>query len=332
MIIKHNVQLQPFNSFRTKALAKIFCEPQSAEELSEIINAFPNERKLILGKGFNLFFTEDFNGLVIKPAMHGIHILRENDRFVEIEAGAAEEWDHFVKYCVDNGYAGIENLSLIPGSVGACPVQNIGAYGTEAMDTIAGVKAVDLRTGGCAAFSNEECGFGYRDSIFKRTALYAITSVVFRLEKSFQYREKYIDLHRELESIPSPTLAQVRDAVIRIRNRKLPDYNLLPNAGSFFKNPVLTEEEKEQLLLKLPDAPVYTTNEGQFKTSAAFLIDKTGYKGKRRGMAGVYADHSLIIVNYGTENGREIVDFMQEVQHEVRQRFGIMLTPEVRIY
>jgi UDP-N-acetylmuramate dehydrogenase len=331
MIIKHNVQLQPFNSFRTKASAKMFCEPQSAEELSEIIRAFPGERKLILGKGFNLLFTEDFDGLVIRPAMQGVRVLRDDDRFVEIEAAAAEEWDHFVKYCVDSGYAGVENLSLIPGSVGACPVQNIGAYGTEATEVIAGVKAVDLRTGGLATFSREGCGFGYRDSIFKRTALYAITSVVFRLEKSFQYREKYIDLHRELEGIPSPTLSQVRDAVIRIRSRKLPDYNLLPNAGSFFKNPVLTEEGKDELLMKLPDAPVYATKEGLFKTSAAFLIDSAGYRGKRRGMAGIYAGHSLIIVNYGTDNGREITDFMQEVQHEVRQRFGITLAPEVHI-
>lgn len=332
MIIKYNVQLQPHNSFRTKALARIFCEPQSAEELSEIINAFPDERKLILGAGFNLFFTKDFDGLVIKPAIKGVHILSENDRFVEIEAGAAEDWDRFVKYCVDNGYAGVENLSLIPGSVGASPVQNIGAYGTEAMDVIAKVKTVELRTGNNKAFSNEECGFGYRNSIFKRTGLYAITSVVFRLEKSFHYKEKYIDLSRELEGIPSPTLAQVRNAIISIRNRKLPDYTLLPNAGSFFGNPVLTETEKDQLQLKLPDAPIYNVGEGQFKTSAAFLIDKAGYKGKRHGMVGVYQRHSLIIVNYGTENGREITDFMHKIQQEVQQRFGIMLEPEVRIY
>ncbi|MDR2816528.1 MAG: UDP-N-acetylmuramate dehydrogenase [Proteiniphilum sp.] len=332
MIIKYNVQLQPHNSFRTKALARIFCEPQSAEELSEIINAFPDERKLILGAGFNLFFTKDFDGLVIKPAIKGVHILSENDRFVEIEAGAAEDWDRFVKYCVDNGYAGVENLSLIPGSVGASPVQNIGAYGTEAMDVIAKVKTVELRTGNNKAFSNEECGFGYRNSIFKRTGLYAITSVVFRLEKSFHYKEKYIDLSRELEGIPSPTLAQVRNAIISIRNRKLPDYTLLPNAGSFFGNPVLTESEKDQLQLKLPDAPIYNVGEGQFKTSAAFLIDKAGYKGKRHGMVGVYQRHSLIIVNYGTENGREITDFMHKIQQEVQQRFGIMLEPEVRIY
>lgn len=332
MTTKYNVELQPYNSFRTKATAKIFCTPQSAEELSAIIGAFPDEQKLVLGNGFNLFFTKDFDGLVIKPAIKGIHILSETERFVEIEAGAAEDWDHFVAYCVENSYAGIENLSLIPSSVGASPVQNIGAYGMEAMDVITKVNTVELQTGKQREFSNEECAFGYRDSIFKRTGGYVITSVVFRLGKSFQYKEKYIDLSRELEGISTPTLTQVRAAIIRIRNRKLPDYTLLPNAGSFFKNPILTPEEKDQLLQKLPDAPVYNVGEGEFKTSAAFLIDRAGYKGKRRGMVGTYEHHSLIIVNYGTENGREIVDFMQEIQQEIQEQSGIMLEPEVRIY
>lgn len=332
MIIKNNVQLQPYNSLRTKALAKIFCKPRTASELSEIIRVYRGERKLVLGKGFNLFFTEDFDGLVIKPAMQGIRLLSENERFVEMEVGAAEDWDLFVNYCVDNGYAGIENLSLIPGSVGASPVQNIGAYGTEAKDWITGVKAVELQTGDLKEFTNAECGFGYRDSIFKRTNRYVITSVIYKLVKSFQYKEKYIDLSRELEGIASPTLAQVREAIISIRNRKLPDYTLLPNAGSFFKNPLLTQYEKDQLHQKLPDAPVFNVGDGQFKTSAAFLIDKAGYKGKRHGKVGVYEKHSLILVNYGTHNGAEIVDFMHEIQQEIEQRFSVKLEPEVRIY
>lgn len=310
----------------------MFCEPVSMAELSEIIRAFPDEQKLVLGSGSNLFFTKDFDGLVIKPAIKGIHILSETDDFVEIEAGAAEDWDEFVAYCVENGYAGIENLSLIPSSVGASPVQNIGAYGTEARDVIAKVKTIALQTGDYQEFSNEKCQFGYRDSIFKRTGLYVITSVVFKLEKSFQYKEKYIDLRRELEGIPSPTLMQVRETIIRIRNRKLPDYKVLANAGSFFKNPILTEEEKVQLQQKLPDAPIYNAGEGTFKTSAAFLIDKAGYKGKREGMVGTYTHHSLIIVNYGTESGSEIVDFMHKIQQEVQQQFGLLLEPEVGIY
>lgn len=332
MIVKYNVQLQPYNSFRTKASAGIFCEPRSVEETTEIIQSFPDERKLILGKGFNLFFTGDFNGLVIKPAIEGMLIVSETERYVDIEAGASEDWDGFVKYCVDNGYAGIENLSGIPGTVGASPVQNIGAYGAEVKDVITKVKAVELLTGNRREFLNHECQFGYRDSFFKRTPLYAITSVIFRLEKSFHYKERYIDLSRELEGITSPTLSQVREAVIGIRARKLPDYKLMPNAGSIFKNPVITQQEKDILQEKLPDAPIYNAGEGQFKISAAFLIDKAGYKGKRNGMVCTYTKHPLIIINNGTENGQEIVDFIREIQQEVQKQFGLLLETEVRIY
>ncbi len=332
MIIKHNVQLQPYNSFRTKALAKIFCEPRTTEELIEVIKTHPGKKKLILGAGFNLFFTEDFDGLVIKPVMEEITTLSEDENHVEIEVEAGLEWDTFVQRCVERGYAGIENLSLIPGSVGASPIQNIGAYGTEVSETITRVKAVDLKSGELKSFSNEECRFGYRDSIFKQQAGQVIASVTFRLSKSFEYKEKYIDLSRELNGTPHPSLEQVREAIIRIRTRKLPDFRELPNAGSFFKNPILTKEEKENLLKIAVDAPVYNAGKNRFKTSAAYLIDKAGYKGKRRGKVGTYEHHSLVIVNHGTEDGREIVAFMKEVQQEVMKQFGVLLEPEVQIY
>jgi UDP-N-acetylmuramate dehydrogenase len=330
--MQHNIQLQPYNSFRTKATAKFFCEPHNVSELIGILEKFPDEKKLILGKGCNLFFTENFDGLVIKPAMKGIFTLLETDDFVEIEVGAAEDWDNFAAHCVSLGYAGTENLSYIPGSVGAAPIQNIGAYGAEVKDIIAFVRAVDITTDTLVDFSNAACEFGYRDSIFKKRQNYIITSVVFRLQKSFTYQEKYIDLNRELENVTNPTLSQVRDAVIRVRRRKLPDYITLPNAGSFFKNPLLTEEEKEKLLQKLPDAPVYNAENGMFKTSAAYLIDKAGYKGKRNGNVGIYEHHALIIVNYGTENGIEIQNFMHEIQDKVLCEFGIKLEPEVWMY
>lgn len=332
MIIKHNVQLQPYNSFRTKALAKIFCEPRGTDELIEVIKTHPDEKKLILGAGFNLFFTKDFDGLVIRPVMEEINTISEDDNHAEIEVEAGMEWDTFVQRCVERGYSGIENLSLIPGSVGASPIQNIGAYGTEVSETITRVKTVDLKSGDLKSFSNEECRFGYRDSIFKHQAGQVIASVTFRLSKSFEYKEKYIDLSRELNGTPRPSLEQVREAIIRIRTRKLPDFRELPNAGSFFKNPILTKEEKENLLKKAVDAPVYNVGKGHFKTSAAYLIDKAGYKGKRRGMVGTYEHHSLVIVNHGTEDGREIVAFMKEVQQEVMKQFGVRLDPEVRIY
>ena len=333
MNIKHNIQLQSHNSLRTKAIAKLFCEPQSINELREILQNFPNEKKLILGKGCNLFFTKDFDGIVIKPALYGINILSETDDFVEIEAGAAEDWDNFVAFCVSSNYAGIENLSYIPGTVGAAPVQNIGAYGVEAKDVITGVKAIEIDTRTAMGFSGAMCQFGYRDSIFKQTGNYVITSVVFRLKKSFRYQKKYIDLNNELEGISNPTLLQVREAVIRVRTKKLPDPEVLANAGSFFKNPILSRKEKDKLLEKLPEAPIYsTTSKELFKTSAAYLIEKIGYKGKRVCDVGIYEHHALIIVNYGAGSGKNIVDFMHDIQHKVRRQFAIQLETEVQVY
>ena len=264
--------------------------------------------------------------------MKNIEVIWEDEDHVEIEAGAGVEWDKMVEDCVLKGYAGIENLSLIPSSVGASPIQNIGAYGSEAKDTIVLVKAVDLITCKYIEFTNSECQFGYRNSIFKSSCRYIITSVVFRLSKSFTYKEKYIDLSRELKDVETPTLKQVRDAIVKIRTRKLPDAKTLPNAGSFFKNPILTLEEKNSLQRIVVDAPIYNIGDNNFKTSAAFLIEKAGFKGKRKGMVGTYEHHALVIVNYGTNIGKEISDFANEIQEEVLKLFGIRLEPEVWIY
>lgn len=332
MNIQHTIQLQPYNSFRTKATAKLFAQPETVEELQEILHIYANEPKLILGGGFNLFFTKDFNGLVIKPAMQGVKTLLENADFVEMEVGAAENWDDFVAYCVSQGLSGVENLSLIPSTVGAAPIQNIGAYGTEVKDVITKVKTVELESGKAVEFSNAECRFDYRNSIFKRTGKYIITSVVFRLSKWYEYKEKYVDLSHELKDVPHPTLSQVRQAIVNIRTRKLPDHLVYPNAGSFFKNPILTKEEKEELLTLLPDAAVYNAGENGFKTSAAYLIEKAGFKGKRKGNVGTYEHHALIVVNYGTENGQEIVNFVRDIQNAVFQQYKVMLEPEVWIF
>ncbi len=330
--IQHNKQLQQYNSFRTKAVARLFCEPQSADELSEILKAFPDENKLILGAGNNLFFTKDFDGLIIKPAMKEIYIVSEDENYVEIEAGAAIEWDNLVGETVSRGYSGLENLSLIPGSVGASPIQNIGAYGSEVKDTITLVKATDMISGEQLEFTNEECQFEYRDSIFKQKRRYIITSVVYRLNKTYIYKEKYVDLSRELKGNNTPSLSQVREAIIKIRTRKLPDVKTYPNAGSFFKNPILTKEEKEALQKRLVDAPIYNTGETSFKTSAAFLIEKAGYKGKNNGLVGTYENHALVIVNLGTDDGRDILNFANEITNEVEKQFGVRLEPEVWIY
>ena len=332
MKIQHNKQLQQYNSFRTKAVARLFCEPQSVNELSEVLKTFPDENKLILGAGNNLFFTKDYDGLIIKPGMYEINIISDNESFVEIEAGAAVEWDKLVEECVSKGYSGLENLSLIPGSVGASPIQNIGAYGSEAKDTITLVKTVDIKTGEQKEFTNNECRFGYRDSIFKQTRRYIITSVIFRLNKSFTYEEKYVDLSRELKGNLTPSLSQIREAIIAIRSRKLPDVNKLPNAGSFFKNPILSKEEKDELQKKIVDLPIYNIDKNIFKTSAAFLIEKAGFKGKTNGKVGTYENHALVIINLGTEDGNDILNFAQEIRNEVEKQFGVKLEPEVWIF
>ena len=332
MNIQHNIELKPYNSFRTKAKAKLFSEPKTVEELCQVVKQYTNEKILILGNGYNLFFTKDYNGLVIHPLMKGINVCYENEKVVDIEVNAAENWDDFVAYCVANNYAGVENLSLIPSSVGAVPVQNIGAYGTEVKEVITRVKTVNIESGKQKEFTNAMCEFGYRDSVFKRTGKHIITSVIFRLQKEFIYKPKYKDVVSELAGIEAPTMADVRNAVVNIRTRKLPDYDILPNAGSFFKNPFLTNDEKESLLRLLPDATIHKVNESCFKTSAAFLIDRAGFRNKRNKMVGTYKNHSLIIVNYGTEEGKEIVDFMKEVQKSVYSHFKIWLEPEVRIY
>ncbi len=332
MTIKQNIDLQKYNSFKTQAKAKLFYFAHDIDELSTLLQKYSGEKKLVLGKGNNMFFTEDFDGLIIKPEMKGISILKEDKESVDIEVMAGEDWDDFVSYCVNNNYSGIENLSLIPGSVGAAPVQNIGAYGTELQNVVVSVQAVNIKTGELTNFKNKECEFEYRNSIFKRTKNYIITSVIFKLSKKFEYNNKYADLNKALSSVSSPTISQVRQAVIDIRTNKLPDCEKLPNAGSFFKNPVLDAKEKDVLIKKLPDIPIYTVGENRFKTSAAYLIEKASLQGKRIGMTGVYEHHALILVNYGTENGKDIVKFMDVIQNEVFKKFGVMLEPEVQIH
>lgn len=328
-------QLKNYNSFKTEALAKIFCKPTTIEELRKCLSDYPHEKKLIIGGGCNLFFTKDFDGLVIYPHIKGLREIsdeEEEDEDIFLEVNASENWDEFVAYCVERGFVGLENLSLIPGTVGAAPIQNIGAYGAEVKDVIREVVAVDMETGETLSFSNAECEFGYRDSIFKRTNKYLILSVVFHLKRTFVYVPKYADLNKELEDIEEPSIQDVRDAVIRVRQRKLPDEKVLPNAGSFFKNPYITQEHADKIKAEYPDLPAFPYKDGLVKTSAAFLIDKTGYKGKRVGDIGTYPNQPLIIVNYGSADGNDIVRFMNEIQGAVKSIFGIELEPEVRIF
>lgn len=327
-----NVQLKQYNSFQTSALAKIFFEPKTKEEIKECIRYYKEENKLVIGGGCNLFFTKDFDGIVIKPNLKGITITKETNEYIFIDVKASENWDSFVEFCVDNKYSGLENLSLIPGTVGASPVQNIGAYGTEVKDAIEKVVAIDINNYSIVEFNNEECKFAYRDSFFKQNNHYIIISVLFKLDKKFSYTPKYVDLNKYLEQINTPTLQEVRNAVIQIRKSKLPDEKSIPNAGSFFKNPYISSEIATSLQDKFHDIPLYPINNNNtIKTSAAFLIDRAGFKGKRIGNIGTYPKQALIIVNYGTNDGNEIVSFMNHIQQEVINKFGIKLEPEVRI-
>lgn len=327
-----NVQLKPYNAFQTEALAKLFYAPTNIQELKECLKRNSSEKKLIVGGGCNIFFTKDFEGIVIRPELKGFReISDEDDDDVFIEVMASEDWDNFVQHCVEKGFSGLENLSLIPGTVGASPIQNIGAYGVEVKDCIREVVALDIETGEAVSFSNNECEFAYRDSIFKRSEKYIVISVVFHLSKKFAYTPKYADLNKELEEIENPTIKDVRDAVIRIRQRKLPDHHEIPNCGSFFKNPYITKEEADVLIALYPDLPLYPQKDGLFKTSAAFLIDRAGFKGKRIGNIGTYQNQALIIVNYGATDGNEILAFSQKIQETVSQLFNIQLEPEVRI-
>lgn len=328
-------QLKDYNSFKTEAQAKIFCKPSTIQELRQCLSDFPDEKKLIIGGGCNIFFTKDFDGLVIHPYIKGLREIsdeEEEDEDIFLEVNASEDWDEFVAYCVERGFAGLENLSYIPGTVGAAPIQNIGAYGAEVKDVIREVVAVDMETGETVSFSNAECEFGYRDSVFKRTNKHLVISVVFHLKRTFVYIPKYADLNKELEDFEEPSIQDVRDAVIRVRQRKLPDEKVLPNAGSFFKNPYISKEQADKILIDYPNLPAYPLKDGLIKTSAAFLIDKAGYKGKRNDNVGTYPNQPLIIVNYGTSDGNEILSFMHEVQKAVKDTFGIELEPEVRIF
>lgn len=331
---QYNIQLKQYNAFQTEASAKIFCEPKDIQELKQCLIDHPNDERLVLGSGCNLFFTKPFEGLVIRPQIFGIREISDDSDDSEnvfLEVMASEDWDELVQFCVDKGYAGLENLSYIPSTVGAAPVQNIGAYGAEVKDCIHEVIALDTETLEVISFSNAECEFAYRDSLFKREGKYIIISVVFLLQRSYTYKPKYADLNKELEDIESPTIEDVRQAVITIRKRKLPYHKDLPNCGSFFKNPYISKEIADKLLLTYLDLPIYPVDGNVLKTSAAFLIDRAGYKGKQIGQIGTYPKQALIIVNYGSTDGNDIVYFMKEVQKAVYEKFNINLEPEVRI-
>lgn len=334
MEIKENISLKPYNTFGIDVSTSQFVEVSSINELKEVL--LNNTKSLlILGGGSNLLFTTDYKGLAIKNNLKGITLVHENENEVFLKVGAGEVWHEFVLSCIKNNYAGVENLSLIPGSVGASPMQNIGAYGVEVKDLITEVEAFDLTAHTLRNFDNLECEFGYRSSIFK-TALkgkYFISAVTFKLKKEPNVNTSYGAIEGELLrlNISKPTIEDVSNAVINIRSSKLPDPKKIGNSGSFFKNPIVSEEQKNKILEKYTAAPNYIQADGDFKMAAGWLIEKCGWKGKRIDAYGVHDKQALVLVNYGGANGKDIFELSEQIIASVYTTFGIELEREVNI-
>lgn len=337
MQLLENVDLKGFNTFHVSARARWFVEATAIEHLREAL-AFCRERELpymLIGQGSNLLFREDYPGLVIELNIKGIEREREEGEFVEVSAMCGEVWHDFVLHCLDEGLYGLENLSLIPGTVGAAPVQNIGAYGVEVADRLLEVEALEVATGSLVRFRREDCEFGYRSSVFKTRLRdqYIIEKVRFRLSRRPHTNIAYAALHKALGHLPPEQITPrlVSDTVIAIRSSKLPDHRALGNAGSFFWNPSLPQDAFKALQETFPDIVGWPEAGNQVKVPAAWLIEKAGWKGYREGDVGVHREHALVLVNYGKAKGSELYELSRKIQDSVRERFDIELTPEVRI-
>lgn len=334
MDIQENISLKKYNTFGIHVNAKRFVSIDSLYGLQQLLK---NEQDLFLiSGGSNMLLTKDIEKLVVHLNLKGISIDRENHNDIYLTVNAGENWHEFVLWCVSQNYGGLENLSLIPGNVGTCPIQNIGAYGVEVKDTITRVEAIDIKTGKLIEFSNDECKFGYRNSIFKNEAKgkYIITSVSFLLTKNkHELNTSYGAIETELASrkIATPTIKNVSDAVIAIRQSKLPDPKKIGNSGSFFKNPVISKEHFEKLQSIFPNIPSYVISETEIKVPAGWLIEQSGFKGKRFGNYGVHEKQALVLVNYGDASGKEIYELAQKIQDTIKNKFTINLEIEVNI-
>jgi len=336
--INQNISLKKYNSFGIDVSSKLFCEYKQASDIKYLIdnNYLNNESNfLILGGGSNQLFTADYEGLIIHPINTNIDIIEETENDIYIKVGAGKDWDEFVEYTVNSGYGGIENLSNIPGNVGASPVQNIGAYGVEAKDTIYEVNIVGLFNGEIKTLSNHDCKFAYRYSIFKTEYKnkYLVDSVVFKLSKNPKFTTHYGSLQDELNKESEISLQSIRKVIIHIRDSKLPDPKKIGNGGSFFKNPVIPKTEAEILLKKYPEMVTYPAPNNHTKIAAGWLIEQSGLKGyiNKKGTAGVHSKQALVLINKGNASGSDIVELAEFVQQTVSKKFGINLEPEVII-
>jgi len=335
MQMQNNVSLRNLNTFGLESEARFFIEAKSVEELADILKneSFKEIPKFILGGGSNVLLTQNIDALVIHPNIKGITKVRENEEFVWLHAGGGEIWHDFVLYCVEHQYAGIENLSLIPGTVGAAPMQNIGAYGVEIKEVIETVETISMTTAEIRNFNWEECHFGYRESIFKTDlkGQYMITGVLFKLNKKPHFHIEYGDIQKTLQEmeVSDISIRAISDAVIRIRRSKLPDPAVIGNAGSFFKNPEIDESQFDELKKSYPGLPGYPLSEKKVKVPAGWLIEQAGWKGYRDGPIGVHDRQALVLVNYGGGSGQEIKALSEKILDSVDAKFGIRLTTEV---
>jgi UDP-N-acetylmuramate dehydrogenase len=335
MLIQENYNLRNKNSFGLNVSTKYFCEVDTLSELKVALSQVKGERILFLGRGSNILFTKNFDGFVLQFNKKGINKKDEDKDSVLLEVFAGELWDDFVSYCVENNFYGIENLSLIPGTVGAAPIQNIGAYGQELKDTFFALNGIFLSDFSEKSFFNSDCIFGYRTSMFKTELKnkFVITSVVFKLKKTDDLKINYGAIEQELKSIGknNPLLADVRNIVIKIRQEKLPDPKILGNCGSFFKNPEVEKKHFENISQGFPSVKGFSVSESTVKIPAGWLIELCGWKGKRIGNVGVHEHQALVLVNYGGAEGKDILQLANAIKEDVYQKFEIQLEEEVNI-
>lgn len=336
MKIQHNFPLKSYNTFGIEANAKQFIEVNSVEKLKTILIENKEQNKFILGGGSNMLLTQNIDALVIHINIKGKKIIKEDTNFVWVQAMAGENWHEFVLWTINQNFGGLENMSLIPGNVGTTPVQNIGAYGAEIKDFLTQCETLNIDNQTIKIFENSACKFGYRESIFKNEVKnqYIITSATFKLtKKNHKINIAYGDITTELtkESIENPTIKQVSDAIIAIRKSKLPDPKELGNSGSFFKNPIISIDLFDKVKDKFPEIKSYKISETEVKVPAGWLIEQAGFKGKRFGDAGVHKNQALVLVNYGTATGQEILQLSKDIQNAVYQMFGIKIEAEVNV-
>ena len=337
--VQSHVSLKPYNTFGIEASARYWVSIRHEDDLQTLLSLteFSDTPRLVIGGGSNILLCHNVDGLVIKVDIQGIDVIREDESHVYLRVGAGVNWHELVLFCVEQGYAGMENLSLIPGTVGAAPMQNIGAYGVELEQVFDSLTAVNMHTGEKRTFNHRECAFGYRESIFKRELKnqFIITSVTFRLNKQPVFHTRYGAIQETLTDMGvsenALSINAISEAVIHIRRSKLPDPTQIGNAGSFFKNPEISKTQFDALQNQYPALPGYPIGDDVVKVPAGWLIEQAGWKGYRAGDAGVHTKQALVLVNYGNATGNEILTLAKQVQESVQEKFGVTISPEVNI-